>query len=314
MLPVLFNIGPISISSFGFFLGLSVLIGTFLVFRVAKAFDLNEDKITDIALYTFFGGLLGARLVFIALNYQAFTEISRIFLLNKYPGFSLWGGILGGLFCLWFFSKRAKFNFWQIADFIAVAFLFGMFLGNIGCFFGGCNLGAISNSPLATSVVGLIGKRLPLSLFEGLALLFLFLRLWPQTIKFHFAGKILALTLMGIGVVKFILEFYRQPHPHLIELGFLTPGHLLSLMLFILGIMVFYYKSKRSIITDLRALGEVVTSSKRRQIIISVLKKTFYNYKVNGKIKIDKLIKFLLNLPSFLKRRLNVKSIPKDIV
>ena len=47
MLPVLFSIGKISVSSFGIFLALGILLGIFLVWRLSRAWDLDEEKILD---------------------------------------------------------------------------------------------------------------------------------------------------------------------------------------------------------------------------------------------------------------------------
>src|SRR3989338_4748416 len=93
MWPVLFNIGKIPVSSFGLFLALGFLLATFLVWRLARAWDLNEEKVLDLILLTFFGSLIGARLFFIALNFEYFAiDLSRIILLTNYPGMSFWEG------------------------------------------------------------------------------------------------------------------------------------------------------------------------------------------------------------------------------
>lgn len=298
MHPNLFVFGPIVISSFGFFLAAAFLLATFISWRLAKTYDLNEEKILDIAILTFFAGLIGARLYFILSHWQIFRSWEKIFLINLYPGLSLWGGFLGGALALWYFSKRAKLQFWQVADFAAVSIALGLSLANIGCFLGGCNFGVVSSSPLAVSVVGLAGKRFPLPLFEGLLTLMLFFYLFKQVVRFHFAGKILAVFLIILGWVKFLESFFQE---------YTKYENLWSLLLIFLGFWVFYKQSKRSIILDLRFIGQLFVSAKKRQLLLYQLKKSWYNYQVSWKISLAKL-------PKILKRRLNVKSTPKNII
>ncbi|MDO8638312.1 MAG: prolipoprotein diacylglyceryl transferase [Candidatus Daviesbacteria bacterium] len=304
MYPVLFHFGPFTISSFGFFLSLAVLAGVFTSWRLAKAYDLNEEKIIDLAIFTFLGGIIFARIFFIIFNWSYFglDNLSKIFLINLYPGFSFWGGLLGGVVALWFFSKRFKISFWQIADFASVSFFLGLAVSDIGCFLGGCYIGAPSNSFLALPIVGMIGKRLPISLFESLFLFLIFFHLFKQVIKFHFAGKILALSLIYLGLIRFVLQFFRasQGRENLIS-------YLLSIGLVLLGIIIFYLRSKRNFIEDLKDLAQTPFSLKRRQMVVSYLKKTWYNNQVDWKVR-------LARLPKVLKRRLNVKSTPKDII
>ena len=224
-------------------------------------------------------------------------------LINLYPGFSFWGGILGGTAALWFFSKRFKLSFWQIADFAAVGFLLGLSISDVGCFLGGCYVGVPNDSFLAMPVVGIIGKRLPISLFESLILFLIFLKLFGQVIKFHVAGKILALSMIYLGLVRFALQFFRENG------SFILPS-----VLIILGLTVFYYRSKRNIIEDLKGLAQTPFSLKKRQMVVLSLRKTWYNNQVDWKVKFNKIRKLLSDLPKILKRRLNVKSTPKDII
>lgn len=304
MYPVLFHLGPFTISSFGFFLSLAVLSAVFTCWRLGKAYDLDEEKIIDLSIFTVLGGIILSRIFFVIINwtYFGFDNLSKIFLINLYPGFSFWGGFLGGIITLYFFSKRFKLPFWQVIDFAAVSFLLGLALADIGCFLGGCYIGIPSNSFLALPVVGLIGPRIPISLFESLFLLIVFFHLFSQVTKFHFAGKIFALALIYLGLIRVVLLFFKE-NPNFISSG-----------LVLAGIIVFYLKSKRNIVADIKGFMQTPFSPKKRQMVVSSLIKTWYNNQVNWKIRLNKIKKFLSHLPKILKRRLNVKSTPRDII
>lgn len=295
MLPVLFSIGPILVSSFGFFLALGFLLGTFLIWRLARAWDLDEEKILDLSLLTFFGGLIGARLYFALEHFDLFsTDLIKIALITKYPGLSFWGAFLGGYLTLSFFIKRFKLELESILDIVAVGFLGGLVLGSLGCFLGGCGVGSESNLFIAVNQVGFVGKRFPIQLIEGLIFLIILWKIWPKAIHFHTPGKIFSLTLIWVGVVKFLAEFFKMGS---------GTGYFLSLILLTLGITFFYRITKRSFRSDINSFIKssmrMITDSQFRGLILQKVIKGWYNQLAQTSWKIKRLSKFL--------RRMNVK-------
>lgn len=273
MWPVLFSIGRISVSSFGFFLALAFLFATFLIWRLARAWDLDEEKILDLVLLTFFGSLLGARLFFILLNFSFFADnLLKIILVTRYPGLSFWGGVLGGWLTLYYFLRRKRLDFWQYADIAAVGFLGGLILGDIGCFLGGCGFGIPSSLFFALPVVGVVGKRFPVQIMEALLLAFVLWKIWPMSTKFHFHGKIISIVLILVGLIKLLTEFFRQ-----IRQG----GAILAVVLIVLGVFIFYKTSKRSFRHDLPRfykLPKLIFAKKERShLALQTPSKTWYN-------------------------------------
>lgn len=313
MKPILFTVGSLSITSFGFFLAISFLASIFIIWKLAKIYDINEEKVLDLALVSFVGGLLGARVFFILLNLEIFDTIEKIFLINRYPGLSFWGGLIGGTLTLRIFLKRTKLNFWQILDFASIGALLGIILGNIGCFLGGCGYGAVSDSLLALPVVGLVGKRFPVSLIESVLLFLAFIFLWKQVTRFHFTGKIISLFLILVGTIKYWAEFFRGNIKIIESLGGLSLSHFLSLLLVLMGTVIFYKRSKRSWIKDLKFIFNLPFSPKSRNALLLYLKKSCYNQKVNLKLRVERISQLLKDSPKVLKRRFNVKSTPTNL-
>lgn len=304
MYPVLVTLGPISISSFGFFIALGFLVAVFNLWKLARIYDLDEERVLDLALWTFFGGFIISRVFFLILNWNLYNDFLKAILVYLYPGFSFWGAFIGGIITLWYFSKRSKLKFWQVLDLISAVFLIGASLGGFGCFLGGCVYGAISNLPIATEIVGLIGKRLPISAIEALIYFLLYLNLRRMVIKYHFPGKIFALLLISLGIIKFILDFYRGD-VKLIYL-WLSFGQVFAGISVVSGICIYYIQAKRSVLEDIKYLASLVTSPKRRLEVAIQVKKSWYNYRVYWQLH-------LVSLPKYLKRRLNVRNTPKDL-
>lgn len=311
MLPVLVTIAGVPISSFGLMMAVAFLVSLVAIWRIARSYDFNEEKILDLSLLTFFGALIGARVYFVLLNTVIFDDWTKILLINRYPGLSFWGGLLGGMLTLWFFCQRLRISFWQMADFAAVATLIGLVFGSVGCFLGGCEYGIPSNWSLATPVVGLVGKRFPVAIFEAILLLIAFFWLWKSVIRFHFAGKIAALFLIVLGVIKFFLEFYRGDSTQV--LGWISMGHLFSLLSITLGTIVFYSQSKRSWKADLIYLARLPVNPTEQKVLLLTFKKGWYNQRVSWALKLSQSFRSLKKVPSFLKRKLHVKSTPEHI-
>lgn len=301
MLPVLFSIGPVSVSSFGFFLIVGFLSALFVTWRIAKAYDLDEGKIFDFAIFTFLGGLIFARLVFVILNWPIFSNFFNIFRINLYPGFTFWGGLLGGIITLKLLTIRAKLNFWQISDLASVGLMIGLVFGSFGCFLSGCSYGIVSESLLALPVTGLIGKRFPISIIESIIFLIFFCWLWKDAIRFHFQGKIFSLALILLGLERFLTESYKGDSQFLTFPSFLYRGQAVSLLIIFIGIAVYYYRSKRNFVGDMKFIPQVFYVQKKRDLVIQTFSKTWYNTKVGWKIKLDKI-----------RKKINVKPTPKN--
>lgn len=250
-------------------MALGFLLGIFLIWRLSRAWDLDEEKVLDLTLLTLIGGLVGGRIYFVFEHFQVFSQhILWIFAFYKYPGFSFWGGIIGGVLTLYFLVRRKKMSYLQLLDIASVGVVGSLILSNLGCFLGGCGIGIQSNFFLAVNMVGALGKRFPVQILEASLLLFALSRIWSSATHFHQRGKILSLSLIYIGGIKFLTEGLREVHA---ETLYLAP------LLLILGIYIFYNVSytnnvtKRNLITDLKNLP-------RRQTLDG-LKKYWYNQK-----------------------------------
>lgn len=311
MFPTIFSLGPFTISSFGFFLTIAFLAAVFVMWKIARVYDVDEEAILDLSLLTFLGAIFGARVYFILTHLSLFDTPIKMILINRYPGLSFWGGGLAGILILCFFAFRLRLNFWQIADFASVGVSLGLVIGNIGCFLGGCGYGIESSLPIATPVVGVIGKRLPISLIEGLILTFVFTFLYRRVLKFHFSGLIASIFFVLVGLTKLITEYFRGDSK--VFILWFGPGHLYSATLVLLGVAIFYFRSNRNIINDLKIIVTLPQSAKRRQELLLSIRKSWYNSKIEWKIRLGQALTSTVSTIKSMKRRLNVRTTPKNI-
>lgn len=267
MFPVLFSIGSLSVSSFGVFLGLSLLFGIFLIWRLARAWDLDEEKVLDLTILVLISGLIVSRLYFIFEHFSVFGfDPFKWIVFYKYPGFSFWGAFLGGWLGLFYFSPKKRFDFWLLSDIASIGFLGSLILSNIGCFLGGCNIGVVSNF-LSVPMVGAVGKRFPVQILESILLSLIVWKMWSKVTHFHKSGTISAACFFLFGLIRLVLAPLKANRGDFI----------FSISLMILGLTIFYKVTNREIISDIR---NFFLDSKFRKEITTALAKNWYNQKI----------------------------------
>jgi phosphatidylglycerol:prolipoprotein diacylglycerol transferase len=87
---------------------------------------------------TFFGGIIGAKILFVILGWHHYTTGELHFWSNFGTGFVFFGGLLGALAAGGLFAWWRGLNFWRGADYFAVALPLGHAIGRVGCFLNGC--------------------------------------------------------------------------------------------------------------------------------------------------------------------------------
>lgn len=275
MYPVLFSINKFPVSSYGVFLALGFIVGLFLIWRLARAWDMDEEKILDLTLLTFLGGFAGARIFFVISNLTYFFQHPiAIILFYKMPGFALAGGLLGGFLTLYITARKKKMDFLQAADFAAVGFVAGSIFESLGCFLAACEIGRPSNIFFAVEMAGYVGKRFPVQALQALFLTATLHSLWRKSIHFHPKGKILALSLIYLGGIKLFTQIFKDSQ---------SQDLIFSLLLIILGIKILYKATNRKITVDLKDLilfsRNFLTDSLTRQKSLDKLSKIWYNRK-----------------------------------
>lgn len=302
MLPVLFTVSGFSVSTFGVFLLLSILVATYLIWKLGMIEELNVERILDIVLISLIGGFIGARAYYILFHLPEFNSFWKVILINKYPGLSFWGGLIGGYIALKLISNRFKINFWQVLDLAIIGVFIAIPITSIGCLLSSCQVGLPTNSFLGVSQIGYLGKRFPLQIFEALLFILFFYSLWKKSLKFHPFGYIAYKGLLILGVLKFILEFLRGDTQKL--LGPLTLGHLWALILFSFGVIIYHRLTKKTLTQDLKFITSLFTNSGKRKLVVSRIYRNWYNLFVSLKFSIQRW-------PKKMAKLLNIKSNPQ---
>lgn len=299
------SLGSLSLSSFGFFLTLGFLVGLFIVWRLSRVYDIDEEKTLDATLMSFFGGLIGARALFTVFNLNTLNSLAKVVEINRFPGLMLLGGLIAAPLVLWLLCQRLKLSFFQMADLLIVGFLAALVFGSVGCLLSSCHPGVVWHGPLGVEQAGLLERRLPIQLLETLAFGTSFLYLYAKALRWHFPGKILGLGLILFGLISFTLDYGRSDSLLLFNLVSLTKFY--SLVSFLLGWVVIYKQGKRDVFLDLGNLTDLLTNSKKRQITLLSFKKNWYTTRVNLRTDALRFYRASFHLGKSLLRGINVR-------
>lgn len=134
MYPELFKIGDFPVTSYGIWLALGMLLALFVASRLAARDGLPRERIYDLGLWTLLGGLLGSKLLMIAVEPN--VEIFTMDFLRS--GGVFYGGLIGGFLTVAGMMWYYKLPFWKVADAFAPAVALGQAFGRQGCFAAGC--------------------------------------------------------------------------------------------------------------------------------------------------------------------------------
>jgi len=209
MFPIICQIGPATIYSYGLMLALGVLLCSFLLTRDAKAFNINRDSLFDLIFWVVISGIIGARFFYILLNGEYFLRNPlEIIMVNK-GGLAWQGSLIGGIVSGIIFIKRIKWDIGSILDLTAPYVALGQSIGRIGCFLNGCCFGHESSWGIFFPLHA--AKLYPTQLFSSVGLLFIyfFLRFYR---KFSQKGDVFLAYLLLASALRFFIDFFRADH------------------------------------------------------------------------------------------------------
>ncbi len=155
---------------------------------------------------------------------------------------------MGCIVAGWWFCKRKKLPFWAVGDSVIVAAPVGLFFGRIGNFINGELFGRVTNVPWAMVFPG-AGPlpRHPSQLYEAIGEgIVLFAILWRLRKKRYPDGMMVAWFLGLYGLIRFFLEFFREPDP---QLGFIigpfTMGQVLCAAMMAGAVLLAFFLTTR---------------------------------------------------------------------
>ncbi|AXI01541.1 prolipoprotein diacylglyceryl transferase [Aquirhabdus parva] len=254
--PIALAIGPLKIHWYGimYLLAFAGAYGLALWRAREAERGWTAEHVSDLVFYGALGVILGGRIGYM-LFYQADTLFSNPLSLFRVweGGMSFHGGFIGVMLAMVLFARKYGKTAFQTLDFIAPCVPTGLMFGRLGNFING----ELWGRPVVDQTYALAMKfptggdvlRHPSQLyeatFEGLVL---FLVLWWFSSKPRPRMAVSALFLLGYGIARFGIEFFRQPDfdQHL-WFGWMSKGQLLTVPMIVIGVWLFWYAYRRNV-------------------------------------------------------------------
>jgi phosphatidylglycerol:prolipoprotein diacylglycerol transferase len=219
MFPHLFKIGSFSLPTYGLLVALAFLTALWMASRFAKKRGLNSEKIVNLGVYCALTGMLGAKILMIALDPEYRAHPGEIFTLATLQSAGIFfGGFILALVFAYFYMKKQGLPVWSTSDLFAPGLALGHGIGRLGCFAAGCCWGKPTHLPLAvtfssqetTTGVPLGIPLHPTQLYEAFSEGLICLILLAVLRKSHKEGSVIGLYLLLYGLVRFAVEFLRM--------------------------------------------------------------------------------------------------------
>lgn len=269
MYPILFTLpapwGRVPIYAYGLLLGVALLVGLQLVLHIGRRrTEMSEALLGNATLVSMLSGLVGARLLYVLENHEAFEiGTARWFDLSS-GGVAGYGGFLGGFLGAALYLRLKRAPLLVFADSAAPALAAGTVLTRIGCYLYGSDFGtrlspaapiwlkqlgsfprwhhealSLYGSPaflyhvdryaLASDAEASLPVH-PTQLYEALfALVLCGFVLWLLP-RCRFRGQLFLVTAMAYGSFRFFIEYLRDDPERGQAFGF-SSAQLISLLL-----------------------------------------------------------------------------------
>ena len=147
MYPRLFELGPITVYTYGVLLAAAYLLGLKLAMIRAKTRGLDANRVLDLGIYIIISALIGAKLLLLVTDFRTFRADPRELLTLARSGGVFYGGlILAVVVALWYIRKIGL-PLWTTCDVFAPGIALGHVVGRFGCFFAGCCYGRPTTLP-----------------------------------------------------------------------------------------------------------------------------------------------------------------------
>ena len=233
--PVALRLGPLAVHWYGLTylaaFGLFLFLGR-LRLRHRPFAGLGAQKVwapsdvEDILFLGVMGVVAGGRLGYCVFYKSAHYLSHPLEVLAVWQGgMSFHGGMLGVIVAMLWFARSRGRPWLQVADFVAPCVPTGLAAGRFGNFLNGELWGRLADPELPWGMVFRGAGDLPRHpsqvyqfFLEGLLL---FILLWLYARRQRAQGQVAAAFLIGYGVLRFVVEFFREPDAHL---GLLSLG------------------------------------------------------------------------------------------
>ena len=252
MHPILFQLGPLTIYTYGFCIALGAILGfTYMAWQGKKQFGMTFDSANMLFIILVVSSVVGGKFFFFLESPSYY--IQNFSMLLSGGGFVFYGSLLFCIPAMLIYFRRNHLPVWRMLDIMGMVTCIVHGFGRIGCFNAGCCYGTHSNSFLAVvysdeKCQAPLGESLhPVQLYEAALIFLLLWFLWFMRDRKRFNGQLFLLYLMIYAAGRSVLELFRgdEARGYIID-GYLSHSQLIATG-FILISLIVYFKLKNRV-------------------------------------------------------------------
>lgn len=262
--PFSLTLGPITLTGYGLMMMAAFLLAGWAIQLDLRGRALSEDFASDLILAGVVGGLVGAKVWYVALTGEG---------LFARGGFVWYGGFMGGVAGVLLAGRLRRVPTWFTLDICAAPLALGYALGRVGCFLVNDDYGLPSTLPWAmkfpqglppSTVWHLTGVGAsfppgtnpmevvavhPTQLYETIVMFGVFAWLWHRRDRGHGTGWLAGWYFVLAGVERFLVEFVRAKDDRV--LGGFTLAQAASVVVVLVGAwMLFRARTAVPVVPD----------------------------------------------------------------
>src|SRR3954464_7302596 len=147
MYPRLFELGAVTVYTYGVLLAAAYLLGLKLAMVRAKARGLDANRVLDLGIYIIISALIGAKLLLLITEFRTFTANPRELLTLARSGGVFYGGLILAVAVALVYIRKVGLPLWTTTDVFAPGIALGHVVGRFGCLFAGCCYGKAVAKP-----------------------------------------------------------------------------------------------------------------------------------------------------------------------
>lgn len=233
MHPIICQIGPFTIYSYGLMLLAGFAAGSTLAGFEAKKQNIGPNIVFNFAFIAFVYGIIGARTLYIVENTGYYIRNPLEIIMLQHGGLSWFGGLALAVISGLIYLRKKNLPIYRMLDLIAPFVALAQGIGRIGCLLNGCCFGKISKFGIYFPAHQ--ERLIPAQAYSSLALIIIFIILRLLQDRPHKQGGIFFAYLLLYSLKRFFIEFWRADNA--IILFNLTLFQLISIAVFFLSLI-----------------------------------------------------------------------------
>jgi len=253
MYPRLFELGPVTVYTYGVLLAAAYLCGLQLARIRARQRGLDANRVLDLGIYIIISALIGAKLLLLFTDFKTFTSNPRELLTLARSGGVFYGGLILAVAVALIYIRKIGLPLWTTCDVFAPGIAVGHVVGRFGCLFAGCCYGKPTTKPWGITftdpfAAANVGTPLnvplhPTQLYEaGAELLILIALLATERKGRAYPGRTFWLYMLLYAISRFIIEFFRGDERGMV--GMFSTSQFISILLAPLAVVMLVYLAR----------------------------------------------------------------------